>query len=518
MTNKNCHSELNSESLKELISIDIFDTAIFRKVYEPTDIFKIIEQKVGNDFYNKRIEAERLARQKNEFYTIEDIYWFIPEFDMQVELDAELENCYCNSEMLSVYEPNDTVFISDMYLSSEFLCKMLEKCGYKNPRVYVSCEQKAYKSGGELFKKVQQITGCKIIVHFGDNYVADIEGAKIAGITTPVFEPALHKKKLNLPSVKNPYLKKYLAIVENDFEPLEKLALYHVPLIYEFTKWVLDNRKHGQKIFFLSRDMYMPYIIAKEIFDAKEVYYLHASRRSLSGLGLKSGNEQLKRKLSLILTEEEQEYFLNRDEEEAIKYLKQFVIKDDDIIADIGYSGTIQAIIDNTLGIKTQGLYMQTSSKIIDGIKTKMFLFRKVIHFCLMVEFVLGSPEDSVEYYKDCRPVFIKDNSERKEISKHITETIMEGLKYYQGVESSVYDIEQILIHQQYYPSEEIINLYNQEIYTNRSRSESIIGFNKNKIEEGYLRELYACSYCQPLFLKLLEHDRELSHLSRLLA
>lgn len=48
----------------ETISFDIFDTLLFRNVYLPTDIFKIIEiklkEKFGTeDFFNLRIKAEQ---------------------------------------------------------------------------------------------------------------------------------------------------------------------------------------------------------------------------------------------------------------------------------------------------------------------------------------------------------------------------------------------------------------------------------------------------------------------------
>ena len=55
-------------------SFDVFDTAILRAVYEPKDIFRLVEQKVGKDFYKKRIEAERRAQKEKPAYSIKDIY------------------------------------------------------------------------------------------------------------------------------------------------------------------------------------------------------------------------------------------------------------------------------------------------------------------------------------------------------------------------------------------------------------------------------------------------------------
>ena len=45
-------------------SIDIFDTAIFRDVYEPTDIFQLVEDVVGNGFKKQRIDAESKAHKQ----------------------------------------------------------------------------------------------------------------------------------------------------------------------------------------------------------------------------------------------------------------------------------------------------------------------------------------------------------------------------------------------------------------------------------------------------------------------
>ena len=54
-------------------SLDVFDTALFRDVYQPRDIFSLIEEKVGNSFRKKRIEAEQKAASKNRFYGLKEI-------------------------------------------------------------------------------------------------------------------------------------------------------------------------------------------------------------------------------------------------------------------------------------------------------------------------------------------------------------------------------------------------------------------------------------------------------------
>ena len=501
-------------------SLDVFDTALFRTVYLPTDIFKLIEQEVGNNFYEKRLEAENKARERNFYYNIYDIYKFLPEFNVKTEIQAEISNCKANPKILKVYNenPSNFVFISDMYLPSKIIEEMLKKVGYVNPKVFVSCEMKGLKGDGALFKKVQEVLGHKIQKHYGDNYGVDIEGAKKAGILETEFSPALHKIEKPIPAVRDPRLKKFLAeVLCGDIEAEDKIAYLTVPLVLGFTKWVLRQRKKGQKIFFLSRDMLIPYMIAKELLLAPDVYYLHASRRSLSAACLEASDKKLTDKMRLILTEEEIKNKRAEGTEEVVKYLKKFNIQNGDLIVDIGYSGTIQAAIESILGIKMTGLYMQIFPETLFKVKAVQYLKRRVINFCLMVEVPLGSYEDCVEEYKNGKVVFKPEHEDRKNLARRMTKTILKGAKALLSWNPSIYDVEQTLIHLQYYPSHDIIEVFNKKIYSNRDIGESVINFDKDRILKGELKSLYQRSYAQKLFKQLLEEDPELKHLSSLI-
>ena len=81
----------------------------------------------------------------------------------------------------------------------------------------------------------------------------------------------------------------------------------------------------------------------------------------------------------------------------------------------------------------------------------------------------------------------------------------------------SVFDVEQMLIHIQNYPSKEMMELFNEPILTNRKRMERGINFDREAILNGKLIECYNKSYAKPLFKKMLELDSQLSSLSKLL-
>ena len=63
---------------KLLVSIDVFDTAVFRDVFTPKELFLFLENKIGNDFYNIRTKAQITAGSKNPSYSIIDIYNCMP--------------------------------------------------------------------------------------------------------------------------------------------------------------------------------------------------------------------------------------------------------------------------------------------------------------------------------------------------------------------------------------------------------------------------------------------------------
>lgn len=503
-------------------SIDIFDTAIFRDVYEPTDIFTLIEQKVGRSFKTNRIQAEKSARTNSPFYTIKDIYKNLLGFDIQMEIDMEMAHIYPNPKILSMYKqcPDRYVFISDMYLPSDVLVQMLEKCGYKNPKVFVSCEEKSCKGTGVLFERVQRRVG-KITKHYGDNYKSDIEGCLKQGIE-PVYYPALHTLNLNLPVVKNPLLKKYAAALEMSEErPLTKMAKWYAPLIYEFTKWVIKQRKPGQNIYFLSRDMFMPYLIAKSILKEDNVFYLYCSRRSLAPLFIESGEKPLLDKMKIVLTKEEYEEKKKKGSKECLDYLRNSGIKNGDILVDIGYSGSTQRIIEKFLNIHLKGLYIQLDQ--IPQLQVKMdmsmYLNRFVLTYRFLCEFIFTSPEDCIEDYKNGNVIITPDNAIRKEYAKQINATILNE-KLFRRIDRmnlTVFDVEQMLIHIQNYPSYEMMKLFNEPILTNRKKMERGINFDREAILHGRLLECYKQSYAKPLFKEMLKRDPELNSLLKLL-
>ena len=157
------------------ISFDIFDTLIKRCVVNPHDVFDLVERYCRNNgilvpkgFKEKRIEAERtINKQSKRPSTIREIYeYFCQKYGGDlVKLEAaekliELNVCKPNAEIINLYhkciEAGKKVYvISDMYLDATFLKEVLLNCGIAGyEKIFVSCEYRATKATGELFKKV----------------------------------------------------------------------------------------------------------------------------------------------------------------------------------------------------------------------------------------------------------------------------------------------------------------------------------------------------------------------------
>lgn len=405
-----------------LISLDVFDTAIFRKVFKPTDIFCVVEDEVGHNFYNLRIEAQNKARKVSIFYNIFDIYKYIPQFDLKEEIKAEYSNCYANPYILEMYNnsKDEFIFISDMYLPEKVIVGMLERCGYKNPKVFVSCDYKAVKGDGKLFKVVEEVLGRKIDKHIGDNYSCDILGAKKAQINeTEYVGPAIYNKEVLTPELENKKLRKLLIDEElSNNDIAEKIGYLFAPLILAFTRSVLDEAKDDQTIFFNARDGFLMYVVARWILKTKKkIKYCRFSRKScflpnlIINKALKdpSNAETLKflkiqriktlrdflrmyklnenlnynpvlnkysitldtiielhnRRTSIIedtllLVQSDLYKVAMKSREGFLKYINKIGMKNGDIWVDIGYTGTMQGIIKRVASIDLHGRYVVT--------------------------------------------------------------------------------------------------------------------------------------------------------------
>lgn len=190
----------------EVISFDIFDTLVMRKVYLPTDIFHIVERKLrselGEDF--AFFEIRKKAASVCDNATIDEIYaeiekaqnWDceLTEKVKQCEIDVEKQFIIPRRDLVRLYnsikETKEVYFISDMYFSRQILEEILLQCGIRieKERIIVSCDYKKSKEGGLLWKYyADTIVKGRKALHIGDNKKIDGELPKQCSIDSYVI-------------------------------------------------------------------------------------------------------------------------------------------------------------------------------------------------------------------------------------------------------------------------------------------------------------------------------------------
>ncbi len=311
--------------MKRVYSFDIFDTCLGRICGAPKNIFDILAIKVLGkdsdysqrcDFRIARIRGELVAaeRVKDRGVTIDDIYAnidfsaltsMINEDIKLLELMTEEENLFAIYEtkcrVKAIHDQKDPViFISDMYLPSSFLIKILKREGFweDGDQLYVSCEHSATKSEGNLYdvvKKREKISAFSW-KHLGDNIWSDFIRPLRMGILSKrfrcgysIYERLFTEKSLALQSQIGtiaPAISRSIVSGEPNNSRVLFCADIIAPIYVSFVfRTLLDAQKRGIKgLYFLSRDGYVFYKISevfKKIFPSVECHYLYVSRKSL---------------------------------------------------------------------------------------------------------------------------------------------------------------------------------------------------------------------------------------------
>lgn len=187
-----------------IITFDIFDTLVERKVDRPSDVFVIVGEKIlGKEsaeiFVKDRIEAENIARRKlcNVEVSLGDIYKILEkkyekhiESLINEEIQTEIDICIPKSMGISAFnyaiaQKKEVYIISDMYLPQNVIEKILSKCEITGEKeVFVSNECGVNKISGKLFQYVvdKYKLDTSEILHIGDSIKADCFGAMKMGI------------------------------------------------------------------------------------------------------------------------------------------------------------------------------------------------------------------------------------------------------------------------------------------------------------------------------------------------
>ena len=273
---------------------DIFDTVIYREVYEPADIFSLVElQSQIWGFSKMRIDAEEKCKAAfgDKQYLLTDIYNEIPLSESekvrlyQLELNVERENIKLRP---AVFDFVKTLlskgfavnFISDYYLVKSELLQILpeEFVSQFGDAIHVSGDSGYCKHSGELYEYLIEqkfIDVNEMNYMIGDNGHSDYAVAKKYHFS----------KAFWLPTINDTSLKKYTPFIEssdtligrsikvnainNDKVYIPILANTMIGLAKYINKLSLVNQ--DSSVLFLGRDGHLLHKVYEVMFNEKSV-------------------------------------------------------------------------------------------------------------------------------------------------------------------------------------------------------------------------------------------------------
>lgn len=302
----------------EVVSFDIFDTLIKRIVNSPEAVFDIVGNQFGIlNFQEIREKNQVLASQKVEreqhipHADINDIYAYIAQHEQhevdweavkQMEIAVETDCLVCNEEMKQIFQyakqlGKRVIITSDMYLLSEQIKGILQKCGYTEyDALYLSSEVHVTKYNGDIFGFVCEKEKVKPenILHIGDNENSDVINAKKYGLKAFHYKAEQipkERRSVNISPVDIGTAEYVVGREENFWYQLG--AYVGGPLYLGLYFWLKKQIEEigYKKVYFLARDGYNIH----QIFEKEkefDVDYLYMSRRAVLLAGIDKVDEE----------------------------------------------------------------------------------------------------------------------------------------------------------------------------------------------------------------------------------
>lgn len=325
-----------------VISFDFYDTLFQRKVYLPSEIFRMVALwSVNKEEQEQYVQARRNACADigDENATLDMIYgeiqrqmhWTNEETARVKTKEIELEKKQLTARkdvvaalQYAIAARKEVYIISDMYLPKSFFEAMLSENDISpaNVPIWVSCEARASKESGLLWKCFRNHIGCQSVLHIGDNWTDDVQNAKVNGIEALYCmsknELMAHSSMRSmLPLARSEYHMMILGLCENRlfgkaFDLGKHSGKIHFadrkdfgyivfgPVFFSFLFWIkkMAEEEGVKHLIFIGRDGYF----LKEDYEYLEklsgenkttVYYLETSRQILMCTCMESENDFL---------------------------------------------------------------------------------------------------------------------------------------------------------------------------------------------------------------------------------
>ena len=246
----------------DIISFDLFDTLIMRRVLLPYDLFHLVQKRLSEsqnlsfDFISARQKAAASIKNKEPLLReIYDIMAYQKNLSseqtkkiMQLELDLEQEFCIPRQRMLDIFHEvqklgKQIYIISDTYFELEQLKPILKNCnitGISDKNIWLSGVKNKTKASGSLWQEFQVAINGKSVLHIGDNQKSDVEIPKKYGINTYYIMSA--KDMMQFSSISN-FLSRAINFSDSLHLGLLSSRLFSDPFALHSTKGKVHFKK-----------------------------------------------------------------------------------------------------------------------------------------------------------------------------------------------------------------------------------------------------------------------------------
>lgn len=317
----------------DIVSFDLFDTLVTRKVFFYTDIFELMEKENdklnGSDFSKLRLAAEK-ELSACESPSLIKIYGRVCDESLNInyskeelanlewETDRKTMALRENMKEIVLYakeKGKKLVLTTDCYYSEDTVRKLLSdfELDYFD-ELFVSCEKNVLKTNG-LFKLLKEYGEGSKILHIGDDEWADIEKAKEAGINAfkiysgkelfealgnlglePVIESLTDRIRTGI-FVERLFSDPFQFESDNTKVQIKKakdvgFSLLS-PVIIDFMLWMINEAKKEriESILLCARDGFIPEKIYNRLTDDKKAVYFLTSRIAAIRAGIENQND-----------------------------------------------------------------------------------------------------------------------------------------------------------------------------------------------------------------------------------
>jgi FMN phosphatase YigB (HAD superfamily) len=325
-------SALDGRGPLKLLSLDCFDTLLWRDVHAPRDLFGALPGITGpqRQWAEQRARSGSVVRRKQSEVSITEIYReLLPNGTaaehaaaVQAELDAEAAHCFGFRPTVELMQEAHRrgmgiIIVSDTYLDEGQLRGLIaasagEEVAGLIDRVFCSSTLGKSKGDGmyELVLKKLNVAPHEIL-HIGDNKAADVDGVAPFGVHTlhlKQFEDST-EQRLRLEAAISAMLEPTLGEIAATHQPhraplsaiepsltdtAERFGFVTLgPVLGAFNRWISAEAEalqaqHGGKVhyLFLMRDGYLPMLMHRQDHSDTSTHAIEISRFTATAASL----------------------------------------------------------------------------------------------------------------------------------------------------------------------------------------------------------------------------------------